>query len=827
MPWQRTLGAAGALALALGSFAGLAVVLGSVKGALNAAKDSADALKQFAISLAITAASLFVLAIMPWDRVLTAAGAIAIVIGSFAGLAVVLGSVKGALDAMIKFSKSFLIFSISLVAVGGALTLVATQPWEQILAAAGAIVAVVSTLAGAVALFKLLGVSGQEFLQDTIAMSLGLTLFSGAIVVFAAAIKMFESIDWMTIVKALGAVAIQIGVLVLAAAITKTIIPVILALASAFLLIGMGMILAATAMQMVITTMSSLCNLSEEQLTQVSNTMNTFMGILGNSLGPLITGLINSLREALPAILALANEAVLGILNLLETQLPEIASLAVDTIADIAAKLADKSQEIFESISTLVDNLLDMLKNNVGDWAQDIMDIIIDIMGVISNKDNIDKIVKEVLAFMTNFFQALIDNQDMIDKLFNTVMEFIKLLLKKLTAVAIDLAGMLTEVLLIVTAAAIRIFIAALGTLSKLFITLVGSVLLILAYTFSGLSMVVLEVFKVIVKELLKALVEAIIWAQDVLKAVGILVLKLIARGLISAIETGFGWLFDLIDKLFDTNIRGSLQKAQDDLANSARATVEGLEAGVDRVQNVIKNTSANINSVIQMTTEEANNALQDGLSQMGKAVTESKALIGNIGVYIGDGLADGINDSTDKTYDASKNLAESAEDGMTDEVQINSPSRVFYRFGEYIVAGFTNGITDNTPVAVDGITTMVSDALTAAQDTLDSQNGDDLTIKVGMDISGVEEQSRNISNIMSGINNVTATAYGRNASYNSAAMNKGSSGGTVNTTDNSTSVTYNNVINVTSTDPERSADEIDRALSRQATMAKLAHGAV
>lgn len=715
----------------------------------------------------------------------------------------------------------------SMLSFAIALRIVANQPWEQILAAGAAIIAVMASLVGAVALMSKLNVSGADLVASAGSIALGLVGISIALIIFAGALSKLASIDWQTIGKGAAIVAGGLVLLVGAGILAQKVVGPILALSGAFLMIGMGMILAATAMQMVITTMSSLCNLSEEQLTQVSNTMNTFMGILGNSLGPLITGLINSLREALPAILALANEAVLGILNLLETQLPEIASLAVDTIADIAAKLADKSQEIFESISTLVDNLLDMLKNNVGDWAQDIMDIIIDIMGVISNKDNIDKIVKEVLAFMTNFFQALIDNQDMIDKLFNTVMEFIKLLLKKLTAVAIDLAGMLTEVLLIVTAAAIRIFIAALGTLSKLFITLVGAVLLILAYTFSGLSLVVLEVFKVIVKELLKALVEAIIWAQDVLKAVGILVLKLIARGLISAIETGFGWLFDLIDKLFDTNIRGSLQKAQDDLANSARATVEGLEAGVDRVQNVIKNTSANINSVIQMTTEEANNALQDGLSQMGKAVTESKALIGNIGVYIGDGLADGINDSTDKTYDASKNLAESAEDGMTDEAQIDSPSRVFYRFGEYIVAGFTNGITDNTPVAVDGITTMVSDALTAAQDTLDSQNGDDLTIKVGMDISGVEEQSRNISNIMSGINNVTATAYGRNASYNSAAMNKGSSGGTVNTTDNSTSVTYNNVINVTSTDPERSADEIDRALSRQATMAKLAHGAV
>lgn len=537
--------------------------------------------------------------------------------------------------------------------------------------------------------------------------------------------------------------------------------------------------------------------------------------------------MISELTAALPQIFALADVVIKGILNLLSENLPTIIDLVVDTVDKIMAAIADRSESICASISTIISNILEMFKANVGDWAQDIMDIIIDILGVISNKENIDKVVKEVLNFMTNFFQALIDNQDMIDKLFNTVMDFIRLLLKKLTAVAIDLAGMLTEVLLIVTAAAIRIFIAALGTLSKLFITLVGSVLLILAYTFTGLSMVVLEVFKVIVKELLSALVEAIIWAQDVLKAIGILVLKLIARGLISAIETGFGWLFDIIDRIFNTNIKASLQKAQDDLADSAQKTVAGLEAGVDRVQNVIKNTSKNINDVIKMTADEANNALQDGMSQIGNAVKDSKVLISNIGVYIGTGLADGINSTSGDVEDATENLSDSATNGVEKPLKISSPSKVFYRLGEYIVAGFANGITDSSSTAVDGITTMVSNALTAAQDTLDSQNGDDLTIKVGMDISGVEEQSRNISNIMSGINNVSATAYGRNASYNSAAMNKGSSGGTVNTTDNSTSVTYNNVINVTSTDPERSADEIDRALSRQATMAKLAHGAV
>ena len=79
----------------------------------------------------------------------------------------------------------------------------------------------------------------------------------------------------------------------------------------------------------------------------------------------------------------------------------------------------------------------------------------------------------------------------------------------------------------------------------------------------------------------------------------------------------------------------------------------------------------------------------------------------------------------------------------------------------------------------------------------------------------------------MSGINNVTATAYGRNASYTSRAMRNGSTNGSIINTDNSKAVTYNNVFNVTSTDPQKSADEIDKALSRQAMMAKLAHGGI
>ena len=66
------------------------------------------------------------------------------------------------------------------------------------------------------------------------------------------------------------------------------------------------------------------------------------------------------------------------------------------------------------------------------------------------------------------------------------------------------------------------------------------------------------------------------------------------------------------------------------------------------------------------------------------------------------------------------------------------------------------------------------------------------------------------------------------NADYNSRALNRRGSSAvnpTGNTTNNSNDVTYNNVFNITSTDPKESAEEIDRILQQQALKKKLAHG--
>lgn len=716
----------------------------------------------------------------------------------------------------------------SLLTFAIALRIVAKQPWQQILTAGGTIIAVMWSLVGAIALLEKLKISGKTLFADAGSIAVGMIGISAALFVFAEAFSRLEKIDWQTIGKGAAVVAGGLALLVIAGLATQKIVGPILAVSGAFLMIGMGMILAATAIQMVISAITTLGTMSEEQLSAVSTGLNAFMGILGNSFGPLITGLINSINEALPALYELANTMLLGLINLVQVHLPALLTLVVAFISGLLSRLAAMSTEIYESIAILITNLLTMINNNAGTWTQKLVDILINIIHTLCLFENVDRIVKEVLTFVKNFINALNKNKDLLDEILDGLKTLGLWLLKRVTADVVEIAGKVAIVLLVLIAAAIRITIASLGALGALMLELLGGILLLMLQVSIGLKSMAYEVLKTIFFNMVDTF-------NKVMMEVGPM--------LVVALKTGFkSLLAGLVDSLaelvkdipvFGSWLYDKLHGAAEDMKNSVSddmskysdvLTGKNVTDALDTASNNIRNTVTSITTGVSQTV---NDAVTNIVSTVNDTTSTLTDVFENAGENTMTGFSNGVNNSLDKVTRSGEVSGEEVINSFTDVLGIHSPSRVFYGLGAYIVQGLANGITDNTYVATDGMTTMVSEALTAAQNTLDSQNGDDLTIKVGMDISGVEEQSRNISSIMSGINNVNATAYGKNASYNSAAMNKGSSSGTVNSTDNSTTVTYNNVINVSSTDPERSADEIDRALQRQATMAKLAHGAV
>ena len=818
IPWN-TLGVTlGVIAGALVALGGLVIAVGYAAKLASGAMVQLSTIGAFVALLASITIALKVLSGIDTGKILASAGAIGMIIGAFVGMVISLTKIKGVVENIGPVITGFLAFSVGLVAVGGALALVAKQPWHQILAAAGAISIIIVALTGMLAVMKLLDISGLEALKKMIGMSAGIITFSGAMVILALAMQQFDSVGWESIAKSFVSVAGAIGVLAVSAALCQKIIPAILGLGGAFLTIGLGMMFSALSIQLLIKSLAELGKTSSQTIELAKNGLSQLASVISEGVSPLFSSFLMTIRDNLPIVLDIVDGVLTQILSLVIVKIPEIITAAVGAL-----------NELIPQVKQLIFNILTMIAENTETFVQKIVDIINTIIKALGSELNI--IVENVFTFVKNLVNAIVNNISILGELVGGLVTIFKYLLAKLAENVINIAGGIAEVLLTLLAASIQIVIASLGALSRLFQVLVASILLIIGKTFAGLETVILEVAKVIIKSILSGIVDAIIYMQDAFAAIGMLVMQLIARGLISVVQAGFGWLFDIIDKIFGTNIKDSLQAASDGIANAARDTINNLDGSLQNIKNAIQNTSNDINDVVQMAVDESNSAVSDGIKQIGGAVKNASSNLNSTYQSLGQdaaaGYSKGINDGSKNVANASANMVKGGIGSAQTTQDSHSPSKVFAKLGMWAAIGYANGIAENQQASSDIMTQMVTNAITAAQNTIDSQNGDDLTIKVGMDISGVEEQSRNISSIMSGINNVTATAYGKNASYTSRAMRNGSTNGSIINTDNSKAVTYNNVFNVTSTDPQKSADEIDKALSRQAMMAKLAHGGI
>lgn len=464
--------------------------------------------------------------------------------------------------------------------------------------------------------------------------------------------------------------------------------------------------------------------------------------------------------------------------------------------------------------------------------AQSIIEIFIAMLSVIEK--NMPTITSIFVGILIGFLDGLRTKiGPLVDSFTNFVFDFLARAIVELSGVRLlALTSLITKVVLIVIANVMVLTIASLGVLSGLFLIFVSSILLIMVHTFMGLRKVLLEIFKVIIKESLILLVEAIIWAQDAFAAIGKMIINLILRGVVMTFLSLAGWLLDLIDLIFGTNIRSSIQLAADALANEAKDLVEGIDAGTDKVFKAVESASNNIGDVISYASSSANKAVISGIGVINDTVTNSMNLLSDsmiqfgedsgYNLYTGMGSSENINGANQVGQD----MGNAAAEGFSNATETHSPSRLFARFGNFLMQGLGLGIQNGASETENIMSDVISESLNLATDILNGQDGDDYTIKVGMDISSVEAQTSKIQDMMSGVNNPNITASGKNAGYNAKALERNNRNGseTINN-DNSTTVTYNNTFNIESTDPQQSADEIDRVLKEQNTRFKLAHG--
>ena len=654
----------------------------------------------------------------------------------------------------------------------------------------------------------------------------GLLVLSAAIIPFTKALEYVASVDLKALKIGMLGFAIALGVMIAAGYLAAPVIPVIVALAGALALFGIGILatgLGLTALAAGIVAMSAAFTVAFESVKQV---IKDFALLIVDIFMDAIDIIVSRLDEIIPKIFSVITNLIDGILMLLTDKGPDIILVAVSLIDNLLEKLADHSESIFNSIFKLLTVLLDKLSDNIGKIADSLFKILLGILD--SLVKFIPDIVVRLVDIVSEIFKSLMKEMD---KLINTVvdslMEFVIKLLTKLSKVMVSISGMVAKIILTVLAASIRIVISSLASIGQVLTTFVGALLLTILNIALGMTDVIYEFLRTMLYNVLKLTGKVVRNAgPDIVKSLGSL-LKNILSGLLNT-------LAELLKDIPLLNLIpfGDWGKA---LADSAEDMFDEAIVSGENVINSIKTTGKNLTTVVQATAQEAKNAAVVGISGISSAVADATSEFSDMFSDVGEEL--GLNLTSGLTSEVNKNSGEQAGvqyasgviDGFKEEAEIHSPSKVFRKMGEFLMKGLSIGISKSEGETTSVIEDIISKSLNIVDAILNNQNGDDLTIKVGMDISSVEAQSARIQDIMSGVSNPNLTPSGINAGYNSAFINsrypnKGSSA-VNNTTNNSSEVTYQNTFNITASDPQQTAEEIDRILQQQAMRNKLARG--
>ena len=719
--------------------------------------------------------------------------------------------------------------ALLLVAFGMSMATLATVPWQSILAATLGLSAVLLSVLGIEAGLTAVGKSGIDILKDMAGISGGVLLLSASLLILSAAFQAFSSIRFDSIGKAAVVVAGAFMLLIATATLLKAtnLTPILIALSGSMVLVGVGMLTAAMAIQILVNVLGTIAQMSSTSIQAVSENLNTLAQVLSTALLVGLQSLFDNLNTLLPSMFETISIVIDGILSLISEKVPMIVETLLSIVDKFLVSLDEHAESIFNSVMSILNKLLTSLDNNAESISKKLVDILLKIIKTAGNRA--DDIIAGILSFAIDLIKGLLKNEQLLKELVSNLLKFIMNAIIGIAQNIVGLAGAIAKVLLILLSAAMQIVTASLGGLASLMLEFISAFLLVLVHTVIGMQDIIFETFLTIMYNVIKIF-------NKVLQKVGPMLAVMLKTGfnsLLAGILEAIAILIKdipVLNLLYDkiNNAAQSMKASAQDTMNEYADIMRG-----DNVISAVKEASTNIRNTVKQSMSAMKDTTTDVMNDINSAMTDSMSKLGDTMTDLAKQATNGfnmtLNDGIDETKKTGVDLGDAVSEGVAsaESLDIHSPSRKMAKLGIYAIQGLINGIDEKKDEVVDTMTSMVSNAVNATQDTIENQNGDDLTIKVGMDISGVEAQSKKITDIMTGINKVDTTVYGKNALYASRSTRKSNSEQSVTNTDNSSNVTYNNVFNVSSTDPQRSADEIDKVLNRQAIKARLARGAI
>lgn len=234
-----------------------------------------------------------------------------------------------------------------------------------------------------------------------------------------------------------------------------------------------------------------------------------------------------------------------------------------------------------------------------------------------------------------------------------------------------------------------------------------------------------------------------------------------LVEGMVGLDVSGVTALGDALKKLASDSV------AKFANAFSDRSTEERIKGGVTTL---VSTAATEVENNAAVFTTAVEKLVTDGASTVGNETQYRKFYAA--GSYLVDGFASGIDANTYKAAAKAAAMAEAAVNAARRVLDEHSPSKVFYKIGDFAGIGFVNALGDHVGSSYDAAFDMASSAKSGLSDAIDKVRK---MIDTGMDTQPTIKPVLDLSDIRSGVgamNNLLGMGTSRAVLANVGAIN-------------------------------------------------------
>lgn len=701
-----------------------------------------------AVAIKILADAVKKLGDLSWEQIAKGLTGVTGLLIGLSGAVRIMGTQNG---SMIRTGIGLVLVAVAIKMLADSVKFFSGMAWEELgkgLAGVGAVLA-------ALTLFTRLA----KFNKGAVGTGVGLILLGASLKIIASAVKDFAAFDVTSLQQGLGAITAVLGVL---AIFTRVADP------NGIIRTGIAMVILGGALKIIATVIKDLSGMSWEELSRG-------MAGMGGSL-LVISGAMNTMPKNM-LISAASLVVVAAAIGMLSDSLKKMGGMSWEEIAKGLVTLAGSLIIIAGAMMLMTGALPGAAALIIVAGALAILTPILQTLGSMSLLE-----IGTALAALAATFILLGAAGLILGPVVPVLIGLgiaMSLLGVGLLAVGVGVmaAGVGLTMIAAAGAAATPVLVGLVTALLNLIpfaLTKLGEGIIALANVIANGGPAIVKAINTVLTSLMTSIRTMSPLIVKTLVDLVFLLVNTLVTNVPKLVNAGFKLLIGVLDGIAN-NIGRVVTSATNIIVNFLNGIANNLPRIIQAGVNLIVKFIDGIRNAIPQLLQAGANLVIDFVSGLADTIRNNQSRMNTAGSDLAgaivEGMVNGIGAGIQGVIDAAVNLGKSALEAAKNILGIHSPSREFYKVGDWSAEGAADGITDNTYKVEDAAANMGNTALTAMSKSLsgiaaavDGNVDMSPTIRPVLDLSAVKKDASLIPGMLSTPNMDVSSSYSKAA---------------------------------------------------------------